>query len=174
MWSKIYLCLLAIGIIVMVFFTYYSWTWLQSIGDPRSAWDAFNFNKRMGVYSLIASTGALLLIGNIVLWMSRSAWAMWTSFVYFTVFVILLLVLMHLMGTQFCESHSVCDSPSRMVGPLLAAFGIGVLGVGVFLNQFLVLRLHAKMYSVNPTPVVDGEQVADQVEKKPKQPRISF
>ena len=149
MLSKIYLGALTLAVLVVAFFTYYAWSWLQSIGDPQGAWESFNYDKRAGVYVLIASTGLLLLIANIVLWMSRSAWAMWISYIYFTVFVILLLVLMHLLGVQFCEKNAVCVSPSRVIGPLLAAFGILVLGVLVFFNQFFVIRLHAKMYSVN-------------------------
>ena len=165
MLSKIYLGVLAIAIAVMAFFTYYAWSWLQSIGDPQGAWESFNYNKRTGVYVLIASTGLLLLIANIVLWMSRSAWAMWTSYIYFTVFVILLLVLMHLLGAQFCENNVVCVSPSRVIGPLLAAFGIVILGTLVFLNQFFVIRLNAKMFSVNERSETDLDEGTVGVEK---------
>lgn len=49
MWNKVYLALLAIGILVGGFFSYYAWSWLQSIGDPRAAWEAFNYHRRAGV-----------------------------------------------------------------------------------------------------------------------------
>ncbi len=170
MWSKIYLGVLTIGVVAMAFFSFYSWSWLQSIGDPQRAWESFNYDKRAGVYVLIASTGLLLLIANIVLWITRSAWAMWASFIYFAVFVILLLVLMHLLGAQFCEKNVVCSSPSRVIGPLLAAFGIGVLGVLVFFDQFLIIRLHAKMYSVNERAesASDDERVGEEKNSRPE------
>ena len=169
MWSKIYLVVLAIAVIVMAFFTYYSWSWLQSISDPQGAWESFNYNKRTGVYMLVASTGLLLLIANVVLWVSRSAWAMWTSYIYFTVFVILLLVLMHLLGVQFCEKNVVCVSPSRAIGPMLAVFGILVLGVLVFFNQFFIIKLHAKMYSRNEVSKTDSDEERDEKEESSRQ-----
>ena len=157
MWNKIYLGVLAIAIVVVAFITYYSWSWLQSIGDPRTAWDSFNYDRRAGVYFLIASTIVLLLIANVVLWTGRSAWAMWATHLFSSVFAIVLLFWLHLNGTSFCLDNGVCQSPSRGIGPLLAVSGIVALGILVFFDQFAVLRLHKKMYGDPEVNIEDNE-----------------
>lgn len=146
MFSKIYLAALGLSVAVMAFFTYYSWSWLQSIGDPRFAWDSFNYDKRTGVYFLCASTIVLLLIANAILWTVRSGWALWTTHMFFSIFAFVLLIWLHLSGTTFCLENGVCQSPSRGIGPLLAVSGIVAVGVFVFFDQFVVLRLHERMY----------------------------
>jgi len=144
--NKAFLALLAIGVLVAGFFVCYAWSWLGSIGDPRTAWEAFNYYKRTGVYFVIPWTVLLLIVANVVLWTSRRAWAMWVSYAYFSLFAALLLVWLHLAGTAFCERTATCVSPSYLVGPLLAVLGMVVLGVAVFVDQLVVLRPYTKMY----------------------------
>ena len=154
MLNKIFLGVMAIAVVVVLFITYYSWSWLQSIGDPRTAWESFNYDRRAGVYFLIVSTIVLLVIANVVLWTVRNAWAMWATHLFFSIFAIVLLFWLHLTGISFCIDNGVCQSPSRGIGPLLAVFGIVVLGVLVFFDQYVVLRLHGKMYR-NPDLTVE-------------------
>lgn len=146
MWNKIYLAVLALSAPITAFFAYYSWSWLQSVGDPRIAWESFNYDRRSGVYFLIASTIVLLLVANAVLWMVRTAWALWATHLFFAVFAVVLLIWLHLSGITFCLENTVCQSPSRAIGPLLAVSGIVGLGVLVFIDQFVVIRLQEKMY----------------------------
>jgi hypothetical protein len=146
MWTKIYLALLAVGVLVTGFFAYYAWSWLQSIGDPRTAWEAFNYHKRAGAYFLVCWTVLLVIVGNIILWTRRSPWAFGVTEIYFVVFTLILLVWLHLSGITFCLENSVCQDPSRAVGPLLTALGSVVLGVGLLINNFVVARLYERMH----------------------------
>ena len=155
MWNKIYLTVLALSVAIMGFFTYYAWSWLKSVGDPRIAWESFNYDRRAGVYFLVASTIVLLLTSNAVLWTVRTAWALWATHFFFAVFAITLLIWLHLAGTTFCLENEVCQSPSRGIGPLLAVSGILGLGVIVFFDQFVILRLQEKMYGRSE---VNGEE----------------
>ena len=47
MWSKIYLAILAVAVVVMAFFTYYAWSWLQSIGQPVAAAAGYDYHSRL-------------------------------------------------------------------------------------------------------------------------------
>ena len=146
MWNKVYFALLVIGTLVGGFFVYYAWTWLQSIGDPRSAWEAYNYHRRAGVYFMVSWTAVLVAVANVVLWTKRNAWALWTSHAYFVVFALLLLVALHQLGTSFCIQNGVCEDPSKIIGVLMAVFGSLVLGAILFVDQYVILRMREKMY----------------------------
>jgi len=161
MWTKIYLGLLAVAVIVAGFFAYYAWSWLGSIGDPRVAWEAFNYHKRGGVYFLVCSTAVLLVVGNVILWTGRNAWALWVSHVYYAVFILIFLIFLHLAGTSFCLEKGVCTNPSNLVGPLLAVGSTLALTAFIFADQFLLLRLHAKIHG-RPEPSADEQAAPDE------------
>ena len=147
MWNKVYLALLVIGVLIGGFFIYYASSWLQSIGDPRSAWEAYNYHRRAGVYFMVSWTVILIAVANVVLWTQRNAWALWTSHAYFVVFALLLLVVLHLLGINFCLENRVCEDPSKVIGVLLAVLGSFLLGAFVFVDQYVVLRMQERMYA---------------------------
>lgn len=146
MWNKIYLALLAAGILVVAFFAYYGWSWLQSIGEPRAAWEAFNYHKRAGAYFVVGWTVMLLIVGNIILWKRKSAWALGITEVYFVGGALVFLVWLHISGIRFCLDNAICVDPSRAVGPLLTALGGLGLSVFVIANNFIVVRLREKLH----------------------------
>lgn len=166
MWKKVYFGLVGIGAVVLVFFAYYAWSWLQSIGEPRTAWEAFNYHKRTGVYFLCGWTILLLVTGNVILWMRRMAWALWATDAFFVIGAAVFLIWLHAAGVTFCLDNGVSDSPSRAVGPLLAFIGAVVLTIFIFANQFLVLRLHEKMYG-RPTAEETSPNEPDDAEDRP-------
>jgi len=159
MWNKVYLALLVLGILIGGFFAYYAWSWLQSIGDPRTAWEAYNYHRRAGVYFAVSWTAILLGVANVVLWTKRNAWALWVSHAYFVVFALLLLVVLHLMGTTFCTENNVCENPSKFIGVLMTLFGSLALAAVIFVDQYVILRIHERMYG-------KAEAVMDKAEEK--------
>ena len=146
MWKNVYLALLVIGILVAGFFAYYAWSWLQSIGDPRAAWDGYNYHRRMGIYFMAGWTAVLVIVANVVLWNTRNAWAVWASHLYFIVFSLVIFVALHLRGTSFCIENGVCENPSKFIGFLIAFFGSVAVGLALFADQYVILRLQERMH----------------------------
>src|SRR5215470_1901527 len=89
MLNKIYLVLLGATVLVMAFFTYYSWSWLQSIGSPLAVVENYEFWSNGSWVFLWISTLTLLIAGNIVLWIHRRSWSMWLAAGYFAVFILI-------------------------------------------------------------------------------------
>lgn len=141
MFSKIYLAALGLSITVMAFFTYYSWSWLQSIGQPAPAIAGYEYHSNLAWITLWITTAVLLLIGNAMLWTTRNAWAMWLTFVYFAVFVVIKYFWLARESVRFSET-----APSFSAGPIIGVGLIIALAAVVFVDQFLVVRLLAKMY----------------------------
>src|SRR5437764_14860275 len=88
MLTKIYLGILAVSAGLTAFFIYYAWSWLQSIGSPKSAFDGYNYNASIAWNLLCITSVALLILANLVLVKTRKFWAMWTTLSYFVVFMI--------------------------------------------------------------------------------------
>ena len=153
MWTKIYFAVLGLSIAVMAFFTFYSWSWLQSIGLPAVAVDGYKYHTGLGGASLWISFAVLLMVGNVILWLTKSSWAMWVTLVYLAVFLILRgfwldLVFVRFWNTTFQPSMHSVDWFMAVLFSILAAGGI-------FIDQFVVVRLREKMY---PEPVVQPEE----------------
>lgn len=71
MWNRIYLLVLAVCTVIMVFFTYYSWTWLKSIGSPQAAVEGYLYHSGLAWKFLWISSIALVILANAVLAKSR-------------------------------------------------------------------------------------------------------
>lgn len=145
MFSKIYLVCLAVSVALMAFFIYYAWSWLESIGSPAAAVEGYAYHSSFAVTTLCLSSIILILLGNAILWTSRSAWAMWITAVYFVAFVILKFFWLDQALFRFMKANNLTES-GFSVGPALAAVFIVVAIVVVFLNQFIVVQLNRKMY----------------------------
>ncbi len=146
MWSKLYLAVLGLSIAVMVFLTYYSWSWLQSIGIPVGAVAGYEYHSDIAWWALWLSSVTLLVLGNAVLWVNRNAWAMWTTFLYFAVFVVIRYFWLDQAFFHFKKDNGLFDG-SFSIGPFFAVLLIVLAGVIVFSNKFLVIRLRAKTYT---------------------------
>jgi hypothetical protein len=144
MWNKIFFAVLIVAVVAMSFFTFYAYSWLQSIGNPATALAGYQYYANLGTVFIWISTAVLLALANVVLWISRRAWALWVTFAYFAVFVILRSFWLEKAAYNFQNSDSFFFTP--IVGVVL----IIVAGAIVFINQFLNLRLHEKMYPPPP------------------------
>ena len=141
MFSKIYLAALGLSIAVMAFFTYYSWSWLQSIGQPAAAVAGYQYNSNLAWITLWITSAILLLIGNAVLWTTRSAWAMWLTFLYFGVFIIIKYFWLSREFLRFSETFSTFSAR-----PIIGAGLIILMAAIVFFDKFIAVRLLAKTY----------------------------
>lgn len=141
MFSKIYVAALGLSLAVMAFFTYYSWSWLQSIGQPAAAVLGYEYHSNIAWIALWITTIVLLLLGNAVLWTTRSAWAMWLTFIYFAAFVIVKYFWLGREFMRFAESQSTFSS-----APIIGAGLIIFMAAIVFFDKFLVVRLLARTY----------------------------
>ncbi len=145
MWSKLYLAILGLSIAAMAFFTYYSWSWLQSIGQPAAAVVGYEYNSGVACTALIISGVLLLLLANGVLWATKRAWAMWATFVYVGIFVIIRYFWLGEAFFRFKKDNRMSDG-SFSLGPVMGVILVVALGVVVFANQFASVRLNRKMY----------------------------
>ena len=145
MFSKIYLAVLSAAVIVMVFFTYYSWSWLQSIGLPLAAVEGYAYHESLAWMALWLFAVILLLLGNAVLWTSSRSWEMWTTFVYFSVFVIIRYFWLDQAYFQFKKANGMFDG-SFSIAPIMAVILIVLMAIIVFFDTFLVTRLRAKTF----------------------------
>ncbi len=166
MFNKIYVALLAVSAILMVFLVFYAWSWLGSIGAPAAVVDGYRYYAGHSVIVLFLSTTLLLLLGNVILWTSRNAWAMWTTFVFFAVFALAKFFWLDMAFAQFSKTNAITES-GFSVGPVVAVGLIALAALIVFLDQFVVVRLVAKMYPAHEEvpvtePAADPDTAADQ------------
>jgi hypothetical protein len=156
MWSKIYLSVLGLSLLVMAFFTYYGWSWLQSIGSPQAAFEGYAYHAAISWPLLWASTCVLLLLGNVLLWATARSWAMWTTLVYFAVGVIVKYFWLEKAAAAFRTANGLAPE-SLFLGPLLAVVIIFVAAAVVFFNYFLLLRLHQRTFPPQPVKEMDPQ-----------------
>jgi hypothetical protein len=160
MWDKIYLAVLAAALLVMSFFSFYSYSWLHSIGSPKDALAGYEYYAGLAGAFLWISTLVLLILANILFWKTRRAWALWTSFGYFAAFLLLRYFWLETASFNFQKENNLTDS-SFSFSPVLGVILVIVAGVVVFFNQFLNLRLQQKMYPPRELPgEVEGERLS--------------
>ncbi len=153
MWRRIYVASLAISLSVMAFFSYYSWSWLQSIGQASAAAAGYEYHAEIAWPLLWITTVVLILLGSAALWTTNRSWAMWVTFCYFAIMVVVRFFWLDQAYTQFQNMNNLTGN-SFSLGPFLAVILIAVVAAIVFFSQFIVLRVRAKMeppvYEVSP------------------------
>ena len=153
MWNRIYLVVLSLCTATMAFFTYYSWTWLKSIGAPLAAVEGYLYHSGLAWKFLWVSSIALLIFANAVLAKSRRSWAMWTTFIYFTIFR---LVAGFWLNPAFVRFWNANFEPSRLSVDVFVAIFLSVAAAAVvYANQFAVVRLSERMYPSKVEPEVE-------------------
>jgi len=149
MLKKLFITALALCIAVIAFFMYYSWSWLQSIGLPATAFQGYIYHSELAWYVLWISFTALLLLGNGILWATRSSWALWTSFIYFGVFILLKYFWLDQSAFQFKKAAGLGDAWFSF-GPIFGVMIVAGAALLVILDHFVVLRLYQRAF---PTTV---------------------
>jgi hypothetical protein len=157
MLNKIYLVAFVVLLLPMAFLTYYAGSWLHSIGSPASVVEAYFYYSGLGWTLLWASFLILLIFANILLWQTHKAWALWLSFLYFALFMFLRYWWLEGDYLDFARRNALTDS-NFSTGPLVAAILVVGIGMIIFFDQFVVLRLSQKMH-----PRVEAKE-GDEVE----------
>ncbi len=158
MWNKIYLIALAVLFLPMAFLSYYSWSWLQSIGSPQNVVLNYNYWSNFSWSYLWISTIILLIIANVLFWKTRRAWALWTTFLYFALFIIVRYFWLDQSLFQYKKTTGL-GLGEFSVAPLFGVILCLIAAVIVFFNQFLVKRLQDKMYP--PIGKAESENVIE-------------
>ncbi len=159
MQTKIYFVLLLISALAMSFLTYYSWSWLQSIGKPQTAIENFDFWFNYFSIAFWATSILLLIVANIILWTRKSAWALWTTLGYFVALTLINYFWLGESYFQFKKANNLWQG-GFSVGSFV---GIGlciIAAVVVFFDQFIGFRLREKMFPTVATDV-DTEKIID-------------
>jgi len=170
MWSKIYLGVFGVATFVLLFFTYYSWSWLQSIGNPMAAIEGYDYHSDLAWPALWLFTVLLLFLGNAVLWVSGRQWALWATFAFFSIFIGIRYFWLEASAGQF-QDQNVLAEGGPLSGPIFALILIFLMAVIVFFDQFIIERANTKtnnamstegtVYNEDPTKV-DPEVPSDE------------
>jgi hypothetical protein len=157
MWMKGYLALAGVGIIVTAFFVFYAWSWTNSIGDPRIAFAGYDYHRGYALSTTAAWTIILLVAGNVVLWSTRSAIALWLSLAYFVISMASIFVFLTRAVQPVVDAIGLVDGIKTGGGIFLTVICGVALGAMIFFDQLVVVRLRAKLF---------GDERMDKVEKE--------
>lgn len=152
MWNRIYLIALAVFLIPIIFFTYYSYDWLQSISAPQAAYDGYSFHSGIAWKLIWFASIVLLIIANVIFAKEKKPWALWATFIFFTVLVLVQGFWLDREGTRFWNDHFTPSITSMGIVVSLSLFIAAA--AAIFLNQFVLLRLGDKLY---PPATVESE-----------------
>ena len=152
MWARIYLGVLAAGVLAVGFFTYYSWGWLESIGRPEDAIAGYENTAGVAWAMLCLCSIVLLFLACGVMWARGRAWALWVTFAYFAAFVAISGLYLE---PRYWELRQVSDG----VVSVIAVLTIAGAAVPVLALQYLIIVLRQKFHraSVQPTIDLDAE-----------------
>jgi hypothetical protein len=152
MWNKIYSVILAIAILAMGVLLYFQYSWLQSKTAPRDVIAQYEFYSNTGWLFLLASSLVLLIAGNVVLWKTGRAWAVWTSFLYFAGFM---LAQTFWLENSFFRYKQANTAENSLISwsPLLGVVLIALAAIIVFFNQYLVKRMREKTLPATAQPI---------------------
>lgn len=144
MLNKIYLVLLSIAVLMMSILTYFSYSWVQSIGNPVEVVKNYELYSGISWTALWISFVALLIFANILLWKNRRAWALWTSLLFFTAFVVIQMFFVDQAFFNFQKENNLTEK-TFFLTPVLGVAICVVTAVGIFFDKFLVTRMRDKM-----------------------------
>lgn len=157
LWTRTFLLTLAIFALLVGFFDYYSWSWLQSIGSPYDALEGYNYYSNLAWSALWISTVILLVHANIAFVKNGRPWVFWSVFAYFCFFVILKYFWLALAEFDLRQSKNL-EQAGTLIGPFVAVFLFVIFGGIVFGNHYLAVRLRDRIY---PQPSENGETKSD-------------
>lgn len=153
MWNKIYTIALAISVLAMASLAFYSYTQLGGNGfAPTTIQRSYEESSGAAWIFLWLSAIVLLVLANVLFWRMQQSWALWATFLYFAAFVIVQTFFLDDAFATFKNRNNLGQS-GLSVTPFLGVILCGLGAIIVFFDQFLVSRLHKKMYGVEPEAV---------------------
>jgi hypothetical protein len=164
MWNKIFPVVLAVAVVAMLILTFLAYSQLQSVGFAPAviAENYLTYENYFRQFLWISSL-ILLILANVWLWMEGRSWALWATLLYFSFFTLL-----HgwWLGGVFSDYLLEKNLPKSGIsfGILISTFVCMICAVGIFFDQFLVLRMRERMYKID-APVEPSEEIS--IEEKP-------
>jgi hypothetical protein len=158
MLNKIFLVALLVSVLVMASLNYISSASLNSVGfSPQQIFETFNGYNSIAWSALWLTSGTLLVLANVALWTSRKAWSLWATFIFFSIFLLIQTIFIGDKLNSYLATNLNAQSGINFIG-ILGAFTVVFVAIGVFFNQFLVIRMRDKMFSVEKkAELVDTE-----------------
>lgn len=161
--NKIFLAVIAIAAIVMAVLTFLTYSQLQSNGfAPDRIVQNFEYYDTIHKTALWISSLTLLVLANIILWTYRKSWALWSTFAFFAVFILLNMWWFGDSLVDYKKTNNLLNG-SFNIGGIIGAVFVVVVGIGIFFNQFLVLRMRDKMFD---KPQDNVETIAEKQPEK--------
>lgn len=152
MWNKIYFIALAIALLIVTILSFYSYNWLTSVDAPINVVQNYEFFSGITWMFLWLSSIILLVIATVMFWRLQQSWGLWATFLYFAFFIIIQTFLLDDAFVTFKNRNNLGES-NLFVTPFLGVI-LCVLGaIIVFFDQYLISRLHKKMYGIAPEAV---------------------
>ena len=163
MWNKIYSVILAIAVLAMGVLLAFQYSWLQSKTAPKDVIAQYEFYSNISWLFLLFSLLVLLIAGNVVLWKTGRAWAVWTSLLYFAVFMLAHTFWLENSFFRYKQENTAENSLISW-SPLLGVVLIALAAIIVFFNQYLVKRMSNKMLPAAAQPIesLPEESAADE------------
>ncbi len=144
MWNKIYTAVLGISFVLMAGLTFYSYTWLQSIGAPVNVVQNYDYYSNIGWMFLWISSIILLILANVVLWRTRNVWAMWATFLYFALFMLIRTLWLDQSFFNYQQQNGLTNR-AFFLGAFSGILFCVLAAIIIFFNQFIVKRMRDKM-----------------------------
>jgi hypothetical protein len=157
MWTKIFFAALGLSIAVMAFFSYYSWSWLQSIGQPEAAAEGYAYHAKLAWPTLLITTSILLVLANTVYWVGARLWPLWTTFAYFALFTGIRYFWLGREFFAFQKENGMSDAYFSGQSLLAVLLILGMAAI-VFVDQVMIIRLRSRAYPA-PLSTVDTDTV---------------
>lgn len=154
MLSKIFWALLAISILTAGALTFYSYGWLESIGDPKIAAENFQYLSGIGWTFIWISSVVLLVLANFLVWRGEKSWFLWSVYIYFAFFIILHTFWLAQAFQSFKELKGLSED-TFSITPFLGVIICLVVAIGVFFNQYILKRLRGKLSGENESLLVE-------------------
>ncbi len=145
MWNKIYTAVLGISFVLMAGLTFYSYTWLQSIGAPVNVVQNYDYYSNIGWIFLWISSIILLILANVILWSTKNVWAMWATFLYFALFMLIRALWLDQSFFNYQQQNGLTNR-AFFLGAFSAILFCVLAAIIVFFNQFIVKRMRDKMF----------------------------
>jgi len=151
MLNKIYLVALAVFALVMIVLTYLTYSQLQSVGfAPSVIADSYLTYENYFRQFLWMSSLLLLILANVLLWTQQKSWSLWAALLYFAIFILLQGWWLNSAFLDYQQKNNLTQNRFSL-GILISTIICIVATVGIFFNQFLVLRMRDRMYKMDST-----------------------
>ncbi len=141
--SKIYLLLLVVFAAIITGISFYAHSWLQSIGDPVIASNAYLSQSSFGWTFLWVSFLVLAVFSLYMTWKSGVKWAVCLAMGYFVLFSSV--ILYNDLAYKSFLADNLLVSPQTLLNPLFAAVMFLIVGLALIAAYMVTSNLRLKI-----------------------------